>query len=97
MAEKRLEVLKVSTGWIELEIISEVNVIYTFGGYKPVVIVKKLINNTEYNLYITAMSLAKELEPLRENNNGLFKGIKIRIRKESDDKRSTYELEELHD
>ena len=34
--------LKVGTGWIELEIISEPDVVLTFKGYAPILQVKKL-------------------------------------------------------
>ena len=35
MSKETLPALKVSTGWIELEIISEPDVILTFRGYAP--------------------------------------------------------------
>ena len=34
--------LKVSTGWIELEIISEPDVVLTYKGYAPILRVRKL-------------------------------------------------------
>lgn len=87
--------LKVSTGWIQLEIISEPNVILTYKGYAPILQVRKLRTNVEFILYISAKSLAGPLEELRENNAYLFKGIKFQVRKESNAPMAKYEVEEL--
>ena len=49
--------LKVSTGWIELEIISEPDVLLTFKGYAPILRCPRQLNNDlEYILYISAKS-----------------------------------------
>ena len=87
--------LKVSVGWIELEVISEVDVILTIRGYAPVLTVKKVRTGVAYFLYIGAKSLAQPLEVLRDRNQGRFRGIRIRIRKESKEPVSRYEVEEL--
>lgn len=87
--------LKVGVGWIELEIISEPNVVLTFKGYAPILHVQKIKTGVEYLLYISAKSLSEPLEELREKNSGLFKGIKLRIRKESGAPMAKYEIEEL--
>ena len=93
MSKEPLPSLKVSTGWIELEIISEPNVVLTFKGYAPILRVRKSRTGVEYILYISAKSLAEPLEELRKNNGGIFKGIQLRIRKESMEKMSKYEIE----
>ena len=87
--------LKVSTGWIQLEIISEPNVVLTYKGYAPVLRVRKLRTNVEFILYISAKSLAEPLEELRENNAHLFKGIKFQVRKENSAPMAKYEVKEL--
>lgn len=86
--------LPVGTGWIELEIVSESDVILGFrGGYSPILKIRKSRTGVEYILYISAKSLAEPLEELRKNNGGVFKGIHLRIRKESMEKTSKYEIE----
>ena len=87
--------LKVSTGWIELEIISEVDVVLTFKGYAPILHVRKLNNNLEYIFYISAVSLGRSLEALRENNGYTFQGIQFRVRKKDAAKTAPYEIEEI--
>ncbi len=87
--------LKVSTGWIELEIISEPDVVLTYKGYAPILRVRKLRTNVEFMIYISARSLAEPLDKLRENNAYLFKGIKFQVRKESNAPMAKYEVEEL--
>ena len=85
--------LKVGTGWIELEIISEVDVVLTFKGYVPILQVKKISNDLEYIFYISASSLGRSLEELRENNGGIFQGIEFRVRKKDAAKTAPYEIE----
>ena len=76
-----------------IEIISEPDVILnTYGGYKPVLKVFNTNTKLEFIMYITASSLSKQLEELRINNNYKFIGLKIKIRKESNDKTSAYEI-----
>lgn len=88
--------LKVGTGWIELEIISEPDVTLAYKGYAPILQVRKLRTNVEFILYISAKSLAEPLERLRENNNYLFSSIKFKVRKENNAPMSKYEVEELN-
>ena len=87
--------LKVSTGWIELEIISEPDVVLTFKGYAPILQVRKISNNLEYIFYISARSLGESLETLRKNNDGLFNGIQFRVRKTDATQMAPYEVEAL--
>ena len=85
--------LKVGTGWIELKIISEPDVVLTFKGYAPILQVKKISNGLEYIFYISASSLGRSLEELRENNGGIFQGIEFRVRKKDAAKTAPYEIE----
>ncbi len=95
MAQEMLPALKVGTGWIELEIISEPDVILTFRGYAPILRVQKISNNLEYIFYISAASLGKTLEELRKNNAGTFNGIQFRVRKKDATPMAPYELEAI--
>ena len=85
--------LKVNTGWIELEITSEPDVLLTFKGYAPILHVRKLNNDLKYILYISAKSLGEPLEKLRENNGGVFQGIQFRVRKKDATPMAPYEIE----
>jgi hypothetical protein len=86
--------LRVGIGWIHLEIVTEPYVIMTFSGYAPAVRVKDLKNGLDYEIFISAKTLAQELEKLR-GPHGQFIGIKMRIRKESEDKFSSYIVESI--
>ena len=85
--------LKVGTEWIELEIISDVDVILTTFGYAPFLGVREIRTGTEYRLYISAKSLAEPFEKLRKDNNDTFEGIQFRICKESTDQKARYEVD----
>ena len=95
MLQKTIPQLKVGTGWIELEIISEPDVVLGFRGYTPILRVRQLNNNLEYILYISAKSLGEPLEKLRENNAGVFKGIQFRVRKKDSTSMAPYEIEAI--
>jgi len=95
MPKETFPFLRVGTGWIELEVISQPDVLLTFKGYVPFVHVKKIRTGVEYGLYISAKSVAEPLEELRKNNDESFEGIRMRIRKESMDRMARYEIEGL--
>lgn len=85
--------MKVSTRWIALEIVSEPDVLLTYKGYAPVLQVKEPKTVDVCLLYISAKSLADPLEDLKKNNGGTFKGIRLRLRKESMEQKSKYAVE----
>ena len=93
MLQESVPFLRVGTGWIELEIVSESDVVLTFKGYTPILRVRNCRTGLEYLLYISARSLAEPLETLRKNNAGIFRGIRFLIRKESMEKMAKYEIE----
>ena len=95
MAKELPQALKVGTGWIELEVMSEPDVILTFRGYAPILHVQKINNNLEYIFYISASSLGRSLEDLRENNGGVFQGIQFRVRKKDATPMAPYEIEAI--
>lgn len=92
MLQESVPPLKVGTGWIELEIVSEPDVVLTFKGYAPILRVRNSRTGLEYLLYISAKSLAEPLEVLRKKNAGIFMGIRFRIRKESMEQMAKYEI-----
>ena len=85
--------LKVSTEWIELEAISEADVVLTTFGYTPFLRVREITTGVDYRFYISAKSLANTLEKLRQDNNGIFEGMQFRVRKESADRKAAYEVD----
>jgi len=89
---KNLKSLKLGTGWTQLTVLGEPDVVLTFRGYAPVLPVQQKQNDLEYFLYISAKSLGESLEELREANNGKFTGLEIEIRKISTDRFATYEV-----
>ena len=95
MAKELPPALKVSTGWIELEIISEPDVILTYRGYAPILHARKISNDLEYIFYISASSLGRSLEELRQNNGGIFEGIQFRVRKKDATPMAPYEIEAI--
>ena len=88
-----LDSLKVSTGWIEIEILSEPDVVLAYKGYAPVLVVKAIRRNLEYRLHISAKSLATPFEELRQQNRGKFTGLKLKLRKKSTDQYAQYEVQ----
>lgn len=90
---KALPRLHVGTGWITLEVIDEVNVLPTFKGYAPVLPVRVEPSGLPYILYISAKSICETLEQLRSNNGGYFTGLRLALRKESDEQFAKYVVE----
>lgn len=93
MAKELIPFLKVGTEWIELEVISEPDVVLTFKGYAPILRVREIRTGSEYRFYISAKSLAEPLEELKRNNSGIFIGIQFCVRKEGMDKMAKYKVE----
>ena len=88
----QLSILKPTTNWVDLEVISEASVKITNFGYSPVVKILESGRKIPRLLIISAKSLAVPLEEMRIDNGGQFKGLKFSVRKASEDKKSAYEL-----
>jgi hypothetical protein len=88
---ERKPTLKVGIDWIPVEIASEPYVVMTVRGYAPVVDVKG--PQGEFILYISSKSISDGLEPLVEAGGGKFAGLKLRVKKESEDKMARYIVE----
>jgi hypothetical protein len=84
--------LKVGTGWVELEILSDVGVIFTRRGYAPAI--RVLRGEAPHLLLVGAASLAAPLESIR-GQQGRLTGLRIRTRKLREEQTSPYEVEVL--
>ena len=91
MAEERKPNLKVGVNWIPAEIVSEPFVVMSIRGYAPVVDVTTPEGG--FILYISSKSISEGLDPLVQANGGKFKGLKLRLRKESEDRMAAYIVE----
>ncbi len=95
MATESLTSLKAGTGWIEVEVVAEADVILTFRGYAPVLQVKVIKSGLVKHLYIGAKSLAAALEEMRRKNKNKFLGLRFRFKKESEETMSPYIVEKI--
>lgn len=89
--QERKPTLKVGVEWIPVEIVSEPYVVNTVRGFAPVVDVK--CPQGEFILYISSKSMSDALDPLRQAAGGSFKGLKLKVKKESEDKMARYIVE----
>lgn len=87
---EKLEYLVISTEAVVVSIVSEPRVVMTYRGYAPVVEVCVDADAVHKLMYINSKSISTILEGLKNENGGKFNGIKIRIRKESNDKFAKY-------
>ena len=85
-----LPILRLGTGWVDINIQSEADVALTARGYAPVLRVQDAKTRLDYLMYIGARSLAEALEPLRQANGGRFTGLRVRVAKESTDQYARY-------
>ena len=83
---------RASTEWKEVEILSETDVVLTYRGYAPALKVKVAGKRFPQAMFISAKSLAVELDEMRIDNNGKFQGLKFFIRKSGPEKTSNYEI-----
>jgi hypothetical protein len=86
--------LRAGTEWIGIQVLTDPFVVYRNDKYLPVILVEELSTEHKYLLFVSATSLAESLEVLREKRGALI-GLNLRIRKKTEDKFSTYEVEEL--
>lgn len=84
--------LRVTTDWLDLEVISEVKVQLTYRGYVPALIVKISDKKIPRSLFIAAKSIAGPLEEMRQDNKGSFVGLKFKLRKAGKEQTSGYEF-----
>jgi len=85
--------LKPGTGWIEVEAVTEPDVLPTFKGYVPILPVRVIKSGLVKHLFITAKSLSTALEEMRKKN--MFVGLRFRLKKESEEQMSSYIVEKI--
>lgn len=83
--------LAISEKWCEIQIISDPFVIKTSMGYTAAVNVIDLRAQNVHHLIVGAKSVSNELEALR-NKFGTLENLQIKIRKQSADPKSPYEI-----
>ncbi len=83
--------LTINEFWREIEIVSDPFVIKTSIGYTAAINVIELKTNSIYHIIIGAKSVSNELEIIR-NKFGSLANIKMKIRKQSSDPKSIYEI-----
>jgi len=82
---------RAGTEFATLEVTSEPYLALTFRGYTAAIEVLEVATGIRYEFLIGGIkSLAERLEPLRTSNDGAFKGLRLRIKKESSDPFSPY-------
>ena len=83
--------LKVGVNWVVADVVSEPSVVMSMRGYAPVVDVKT--PEGDFILYISSKSISEGLDPLVQANGGKFAGLKLRLRKETEDRMAPYVVE----
>ncbi len=77
--------------WKQIKIISDPFVVKTSRGYVAAINIINTKNNLISHIIVGAKSITEELEPLREKL-GTLVGLEIKIRKQSSDPQSLYEI-----
>lgn len=90
-----IPVIKVTTDWIDVEVIDGPEIILTRRGYIPSLIVRVGNSDVSGRLFIGSWSIAEKLEPIKRANHESFKGLKFKVRKESMEKFGKYQLERI--
>ena len=89
--QERRPNLKVGVDWVTVEIVSEPYVVMSIRGYAPVVDVQT--PEGVLILFISSKSISVGMDPLVQANGSKFKGLKLRLRKETDDRMAPYVVE----
>ena len=77
-----------------LAVESEPYLVTHYRGYGLAVVVRNLSTNDKYEMFIDGIkSLFTQLEPLVESNGGMFTGLRIGIKKESNERSSPYVID----
>lgn len=88
----RLPRITPGTEWSPIEFISEPFVTVTFRGYSAACDVRSIETGLAYTLLLGAKSLSDSIEPLRTSRGGELIGLKVAIRKASEERTAPYEL-----
>jgi hypothetical protein len=85
--------LLVADQWVNVAIESDPFVVPTARGYAPAILVRRPNARQLEHILVGAASLAKPLESLR-TRHGTLRGLRVSLKKDSDDKMATYTLRE---
>lgn len=94
---ERKDPLRVDTTAVVVKILTEPYVINTTRGYAPAVNVEVEETGEERTMFIGAKSLADPLQKMVESNSGMFAGLKLRLKKQSEDRYAGYIVESAKD
>lgn len=94
---ERKDPLRVDTVGVTIKIMTEPFVINTTRGYAPAVNVRVEDTGEERTMFIGAKSLADPLQHMVESNGGRFSGLKLSLKKQSDDRYAGYLVDEVKD
>lgn len=94
---ERKDPLKVDTGGVSIKILTEPFVVNTTRGYAPAVNVQLEDTGEERTMFIGAKSLADPLQQMVASNGGRFSGLKLSLKKQSDDRYAGYVVEKVKD
>jgi len=83
--------LTIDENWSEVRIISDPFVIKTGMGYTAAINVLEIKSNAIHHIIVGAKSIGNELEAVRIKNGSLV-GVALKIRKQSTEQKSLYEL-----
>lgn len=94
---ERKDPLRVDTTGVVVKILTEPFVINTTRGYAPAVNVEVEETSEERTMFIGAKSLADPLQKMVDSNGGRFTGLKMSLKKQSDDRYAGYIVEAAAD
>lgn len=94
---ERKDPLRVDTSGVSIKIMTEPFVVNTTRGYAPAVNVQLQDTGEERTMFIGAKSLADPLQQMVSSNGGRFSGLKLNLKKQSDDRYAGYIVEQVRD
>ena len=78
-----------------VELIGEPEIVYTRRGFAPVVEIRDEKTREKFVMFLSSKSLAEGVQKLLEANKNLFSGIRIHVKKESDDRYAQYVITDI--
>jgi hypothetical protein len=94
MAERK-DPLRVDIEGVVVRILTEPFVVNTTRGYAPAVNVELEGTGEERTMFIGAKSLSDPLQRMVEANDGKFTGLRLSLKKQSEDRYAGYLVERL--
>jgi len=94
---ERKDPLRVDTDGVTVKIVTEPFVINTTRGYAPAVNVTVEDTGEDRTMFIGAKSLADPLQQMVESNGGKFSGLRLTLRKQSEDRYAGYIVQRVKD